>query len=313
MRIFEAIKADGCPNRHRLAADIEVTTKTIQRDIDFMRERMRMPIAFDRGHGGYRFTEPVEGFPMMEISESELISVFIGQKALLQYKGTPFEAPLRSALEKLTLHQTGNLTLSWADLDSMISFRNFEISPLDIAVFRDASEAVRRSVEIAFEYKKFNRSRYERRRVQPYHIACVLDQWYLIGLCLKRDDLRSFVLSRMRNNRLTDVNFERPTDFSIQEHLGGSFGIFRAKGTHAVRLRFDKFGAQLVRERIWHPSQTIQELSGGGLEITLQLSSFHEIEQWILSWGEHVQVLAPPRLKTVITKRLKAALGSVSK
>lgn len=311
VQIFKAIKADGCPNRHRLAADIEVTTKTIQRDIDFMRERMHMPIAFDRGQGGYRFTEPVPNFPMIELSEGELISVFIGQKALLQYKGTPFEAPLRSALEKLTSNLPGSLTMSWSDLDSMISFRSFRISPMDLTVFRDASEAVRRRQEISFEYKKFNFLRYEHRLVQPLHIACVLDQWYLIGRCLLRDDMRSFVLARIRNTRLTATRFKRPADFSIEEHLSGSFGIFRAKGAHTIRLRFDKFGAQLVRERIWHPSQKIQELSGGGLEITLRLSSFHEIEQWILSWGEHVQVLSPAQLKKVIARRLKTALAGI--
>ena len=51
-----------------------------------------------------------------------------------------------------------------------------------------------------------------------------------------------------------------------------------------------------VRERIWHPSQKIQELADGGLELTLQLSSLHEIEPWVLSWGEHVRVVGPAEL-----------------
>lgn len=47
-QIFQAIKSGEFPNRHRLAADIEVTTKTIQRDSDFMRERLGLPIAYDQ-------------------------------------------------------------------------------------------------------------------------------------------------------------------------------------------------------------------------------------------------------------------------
>jgi proteasome accessory factor B len=65
---------------------------------------------------------------------------------------------------------------------------------------------------------------------------------------------------------------------------------------------------QLVRERIWHPSQKIQETSDGGLELTLQLSSLHEIEPWVLSWGEHVRVIGPVEFKKRVTARLKAAL-----
>lgn len=66
---------------------------------------------------------------------------------------------------------------------------------------------------------------------------------------------------------------------------------------------------QLVRERIWHPSQNLQELADRGLELTLQLSSLHEIEPWFLSWGEHVRVLGPAELKKRIAVRLASALS----
>lgn len=308
-QIFHAIKSGEFPNRHRLAADIEVTTKTIQRDLDFMRERLRLPIAYDQGGGGYRFTQPISSFPMVELTEAELVSVFIGQKALAQYKGTPFEAPLRSALEKLTSNLSGRLTMSWSDLDALVSFKSFDIAPLDLTTFQNVSEAVRKSLELTFDYRKLEATKYEKRSLQPYHLACVLDQWYVIGYCLKRKALRTFVLARMKNAALGTVTFERPASFSIEKHLKDSFGIFTAKGSHTVRLKFDAFAGQLVRERVWHPSQKIQELSDGGLELTLQLSSLHEIEPWVLSWGEHVQILGPAEFKKRVTARLKAALG----
>ncbi len=280
-QIFAAIKSGEFPNRHRLAADIEVTTKTIQRDLDFMRERLRLPIAYDRDGGGYRFTQPISSFPMVELTEGELVSVFIGQKALAQYKGTPFEPPLRSALEKLTSNLSGHLTMSWSDLDALVSFKSFDISPVDLTTFQSVSEAVCQSVELAFDYRKLDSTRYERRSLQPYHLACVLDQWYVIGHCLKRNALRTFVLARMKGTKMGGTRFKRPANFSIERHLKDSFGIFTAKGSHTVRLKFDAFAGQLVRERIWHPSQKIQELADGGLELTILLSSLHEIEPWV--------------------------------
>lgn len=307
-QIFQAIKSGEFPNRHRLAADIEVTTKTIQRDIDFMRERLRLPITYDQEGGGYRFTQPISSFPMVELTEAELVSVFVGQKALAQYKGTPFAAPLRSAFEKLTSNLAGRLTLAWSDLDALVSFRSFEITPVDITTFQTTSEAVRKSVELHFDYKKLDSTKYEKRGLQPYHLACVQDQWYVIGHCLKRDALRTFVLARMRGAKMGGTPFVRPSEFSIEKHLKDSFGVFSANGSHAVRLKFDAFAGQLVRERIWHPSQKIQELADGGLELTLQLSSLHEIEPWVLSWGEHAKVLGPAELQKSISKRLQAAL-----
>jgi len=80
-------------------------------------------------------------------------------------------------------------------------------------------------------------------------------------------------------------------------------------GSYKARLKFDAFAGQLVRERIWHPRQKIQNLADGGLELPLQLSPLLEIEPWVLSWAEHVGVIGPAELKNRVTKRLKAALG----
>ena len=81
-------------------------------------------------------------------------------------------------------------------------------------------------------------------------------------------------------------------------------GVFEC----TIRIRFDKFAAQLVRERVWHPSQQIQELTGGEIEFRVTLSSLHEIEPWVLSWGEHALVLAPKELITELKVRLRRAL-----
>jgi hypothetical protein len=98
--IFHAIKTGRYPNRTKLAETIEVTTKTIQRDIDYMRYQMSVPIEFDFARGGYYFTRPITELPLFQLTEAELVSVFVAQKALEAYKGTAFEQPLRTAFQK---------------------------------------------------------------------------------------------------------------------------------------------------------------------------------------------------------------------
>jgi len=307
-QIFQTIKAGRYPNRLTLSTDIEVTTKTIQRDLDFMRDRLNLPIAYNDKRQGYEFTQPVESFPMVELSEAELISVFVAQKALMQYKGTPFEHSLRSAFQKLVSGLDGKITLSWDDLETFISFRSFEIVPTDLKTFQVVSDAVRKNVVLKFEYKKLNASSFEKRTVEPYHLACIQNQWYCFGHDIDRREMRTFVLARMRNVIGTGQTFTKPKKFSLQDYLKDSLGVFSAKGKHTIRIRFDKFAAQLVRERIWHPSQSVQELTGDEIEFRLILSSLHEIEPWILSWGAHVQVLGPAeligRLKETARKQL---------
>src|SRR5258705_9863008 len=91
---------------------------------------------------------------MVPISEGELVSVFVAQKALRQYQGTPFEQPLKTAFQKLVSSLKGEISVAWADLDSAISFRGIEASRADVEVFQMLSGAVRNRNEVEFEYRK---------------------------------------------------------------------------------------------------------------------------------------------------------------
>ena len=125
--IFHAIKTGRFPNRTQLARSIEITTKTIQRDLDYMRYQLSLPIEFDYARGGYYFTKPMTDLPLFQLTKSEMISIFVAQKALQAYKGTAFEQPLRTAFQKLqaaTNSPGTKVSISWEDLDSAISFRH---------------------------------------------------------------------------------------------------------------------------------------------------------------------------------------------
>src|SRR5690242_95159 len=95
--LVKRIQQGDYPNRTILAREWEKTARTIQRDLDFIRDVWNLPLQYDRSRYGFYFDGPVANFPMIPISEKELVSVFIAQKALSQYHGTPFEQPLRSA------------------------------------------------------------------------------------------------------------------------------------------------------------------------------------------------------------------------
>ena len=305
-QIFQVIKAGKYPTRQTLSTEIEVTTKTIQRDLDFMRDRFKLPIAFDNKNHGYRFTQPVENFPMVELTEAEIVSVFIAQKAMKQYRGTSFEQPLRSAFDKLLPNLNGKIVLSWDELDSFISFRGVEVAVADLQNFQAVSDAVRKSVALEFDYKKLNATAFEKRKVEPYHLACVQGQWYCFAFDVTRRAMRSFVLTRMRHAVSTNQVFTKSKKFSLKTLLKDSFGVFCAKGQHSIHIRFDRFAAQLVRERIWHSSQQIQELTGDEIEFRATVSSLHEIERWVLSWGTHATVLRPRELVDRIREVAKA-------
>jgi predicted DNA-binding transcriptional regulator YafY len=329
--LVKRIQEGDYPSQKMLAKEWEKNSRTIQRDLDYMRDFLGLPLAYEPFKYGYYFTEPVSRFPMVPISERELVSVFVAQKALRLYHGTPFERPLKAAFEKLVGSLKGEISVAWADLDSAISFRGIEANPSDAETFQKLSAAVRSRNEVEFCYKKLaqgaerkanqrhgllspalsSRGREgEMRRVRPYHLGCVGNQWYLFGYDLARKDMRKFVPSRMSDLRVLDTKFERPRDFSVDDLLKGSFGVYSG-GRELIQMRiwFDPWAGQLVKERKWHRSQEIKELRNGAVELTLELSSFVEIVPWILGWGEHARALAPKAL----VKEVRRVVSEVGK
>lgn len=306
MRLHTALKARHFPNCQKIAAELEVSAKTIQRDIDFMRDRLGLPIDYHPQEFGFYYTEAVTGFPSIEVSEGEITALLVAQKALAQYKGTPFERPLHTAFRKLTDGLKDRVSFSWTDLEDVISFRSAGASVSDLELFEAVSKAVMRSVEVEFEYRKLNSAGYEPRRVRPYHLGCLENQWYLFAEDLERRQLRTFALPRMRKVALTTKRFRRPADFSIAQVLSGSFGVHSAGKKQRIRLQFDAFAARLVAERKWHESQRVRPLADGAIILQLELGGLEEIERWILSWGAHVEVLEPPRLREMIRETVSS-------
>ena len=151
MRLHGALKARQFPNCRKIAAELEVSAKTIQRDIDFMRDQLGLPIEYHPQEFGFYYTEAVTGFPSIEVSEGEITALLVAQKALAQYKGTPFEGPLLPHSEKSTDGLKDRVSFSWNDLEDAISFRSAGASVSDLELFEVVSKAVLRSVELEFD------------------------------------------------------------------------------------------------------------------------------------------------------------------
>lgn len=311
-RLHALLQEGKFPNCRTLAEKLEVSAKTIQRDLEFMQDRRNLPIAYDPQRRGYYYTQPVANFPDMEISEGEVVALLIAQKAFAQYRGTVFEKPLRAACAKIATSLRDVMTVNLVDLNAAVSFYQPGATVADTATFATLARAVREMREVAFDYHKLRGKNAEHRRVRPYHLTNVGQQWYCIALDLERGALRNFALPRITAVTLETARFSRPLDFSIEEHLAGSFGIFRGDGKtrHDVRIHFTQFSARLVTERKWHTSQKFIHSEDGCMELQMTLRDLEEIERWILSWGGHATVLGPIELKQRVADAAQAILSN---
>src|SRR5688500_3904575 len=132
MHIHNAIHAGKFPNASTLSKDLEVSVRSISRDIDFMRDRMSLPISYDEVRHGFYYSEEVAAFQSLTISEGELFALAVAEKALQQYRGTSFERPLMSALKKVSESLADSISLNLDDWNDSISFKTSAETILDL-------------------------------------------------------------------------------------------------------------------------------------------------------------------------------------
>jgi len=311
LRIHQEIQGGKFPNATKLAQTLEVSSKSIQRDFEFMRDRLGLPLAYDGRRYGYYYTHEVASFPTVQITEGELFAMLVAEKALQQYRGTNFERPLMSAFKKMAAGLPDSISIHLSDWEQTISFRTSAEPLINLETFDLLAKATAERQQLELIYRKPGQRKTEPRVVDPYHLANINGEWFLFAFDHLRGEVRTFAPSRMQSVKLTGKTFTQPEKFSLEKRLRDSFGVHSGEGKFNVVIRFDEFAADYIREKRWHTSQRLKELAGGGLDLHLKLSSLGEVERWILGWGGHAVVLQPAELKASVKRSAELILKNL--
>jgi predicted DNA-binding transcriptional regulator YafY len=72
-----AIRAGKYPNAGSLSRELDVCRRTVQRDIEFLRDRLGVPLVFDARRNGYTYSDPDYRLPFLMLTQGELIALFL--------------------------------------------------------------------------------------------------------------------------------------------------------------------------------------------------------------------------------------------
>jgi predicted DNA-binding transcriptional regulator YafY len=295
-------KADKEPvNCLILSTEWEVAQKTVHRDIDFLRDQLHAPIEYNKERKTYYFTEPTWSLPALLVSEGEILAMLLGTRVLEQYRGTPVASQLSHIFGKLAELLPGKVQIRPEDLFNRFSFRGPPAKPLVPEIWTMVVKAVCEQKTLRLKYRPANPETFvadKEVEVNPYHIANLQGEWYLFGAYAGHEQIRQFSLARIEQGVVTDQTFAMPPAFDPGRLLEDTFGRFAGENeAHTVQLRFTKEVARWVEECEWHPKQTTTRLASGEVELSFPAKGLFEVKRWVLSWGPHVQVLAPPALQ----------------
>jgi predicted DNA-binding transcriptional regulator YafY len=105
--------------------------------------------------------------------------------------------------------------------------------------------------------------------------------------------LRTFAVERIQSLSLTEERFD-PMDLPA-DAFENSLGV--NQGTpERIEIVFEPRIARHLKERVWHPSQQIEEAADGRLKMTLNVCNDFALRSWILGFGPLARVVSPPEL-----------------
>lgn len=169
--------------------------------------------------------------------------------------------------------------------------------------------AIKDKLQINFTYQKFWEEEYSHRQVEPYALKEFKNRWYVLSKDLKDGNVKTFALDRLTNLKITNIPFQYPADFQIEESFRYCFGIIRPneEKPEDVILSFDPIQGKYILTSPLHHSQETLVDNKNEIRIKLKLNLTYDLIMELLSYGEYVKVIHPKALADEIkTSHLNA-------
>jgi predicted DNA-binding transcriptional regulator YafY len=310
LMIDEAIRSGSFPTVSKLARKAEVTKRTIERDIEYLRDMYQAPVEYDRHKRGYFYSEPNFFMKSVIMTEGELFSIALFDRVLEQYRNTPLETALRRIFKKVVQSMPERVTVNSGLLSPQISVISDHHGPIDPKVFEKIFTALKTKQTVTFEYRPVQKTTYMTRTADPYHAICQRANWYFIGYCHDKKVPRMFSFSRVRDVTLTKRHFDIPQDFKPEEHFDREMGVFASSRTaYTVELLISGEIGTYALERRWHDTQKVEQRKDGSVFVQFTTTQIPEVLRWVLGQGHTVKVLNPPELVGMVKDEVEKMRG----
>jgi len=302
------LQSNGRMTAETLASRLEVSQRTILRDMDAL-SSAGVPVVAERGTGGgWRLIDGYET-KLTGLTPAEIRSLFLARPpALLAELGLKEAADaawmkLRAALPVGVREQA-----EFVRERLLIDSRNWRDPAESLTSLPVILESLWSGQRLKFVYEKADGESSER-DVDPLGLVARANRWYLVAS--KGDDHRTYRVSRIRSPEILAESAKRPSKFDLAAYWEASTNRFREHlpRYHATFLVTHQ-ALPWVCYRPWRVLE--QAPAGERVRVSLRFDAPEEAQQFALGLGAEIEVVEPQELREYVLATASAVLAAYS-
>ncbi len=284
--IIEKVSRGGHPSLEDILDFLQqhgfkLSRRTLQRDVEAIRDEFGVELAYSRYHNGYFLKNP-------EDPEVEAFMRF------LEIAGT-------SALLIDSLKDSKD-TMSYISFEAQGNLKGIEY-------LKQLLFALKKSRKVTFVHKKFDTGYLTKYTVRPYLLKEYLNRWYLIAQ-LSDNQMRTFGLDRMSELEVTDKTFKPNKRLKPSKLFEHTIGLtYSVRKPEEIVLSFTAHQGNYIKTLPLHWTQTILKDNQEELLVRLKVVPNFELKQKILMYGDMVKIIEPKWFADELKQTLKNSLA----
>ena len=252
----------------------------------------------------HRLTRP------LRLTPAEGCSLLLGLRSLRESGIAPFDDAMLSAENKL-LKALGRDAGEAQSLATTTVVASISSSADAIAAkhLREMVTAARTNHRVEIDYSSASRHQAETRPFDPYGIVHHAGEWYVVGHCHKRGDVRTFRIDRIAALRPSTETFVRPATFDLEAYRRDRLYVPSAD---AITVTVDLDAIAVNRIGTTWPVGEVTVRDDGSAELIIDCEGFEWITGWVLSLGRHAKISRPVEARTALLERLARLRGELA-
>ena len=188
-RIRQALSTGRCLGRQQLLDEFEISPATLKRDLAYLRDRMGMPLVFDRDRRGWRLDQAHAGagiqyeLPGLWLTAEEIHALLTMQHLLSQIDAGGLMGRQIEPLSRRLAQLIGDGSANATELSRRIRVQTVGARHVHLPHFQAVGSALLRRRRILIDYHARGRDLAGEREASPQRLVHYRGNWYLDAWC----------------------------------------------------------------------------------------------------------------------------------